>query len=95
MRDVDTLVGGKNVGTSTSVDDGIICHKTSNNDDILLKTGNNLDGIGFMPKTDVSTLHAVETEDKPATTNLSDGVFATLSYREALGGNSNGGEEFK
>ena len=95
VRDVDTLVGGKNVGTSTSVDDGIICHKTSNNDDILLKTGNNLDGMGFMPKTDVSTLQAVETEDKPAGTNLSAGVCATLSYREALGGNSNGGEEFK
>jgi hypothetical protein len=92
---VDTLLGGKNVGTGTSLDDGIICHKTSNNDAILLKTGNNLGGTGFMPNTDVSTLSPVETEDKPAATNLSDGVCATLSYREALGGNSNGGEEFK
>ena len=28
VLDVDTLLGGKNVCTSTSLDDGIICHKT-------------------------------------------------------------------
>ena len=57
-----TLLGAKNVRTSTSL---------------------------------VSTLPLVETEDRQAVTNLSDGVCSILRYREVLNDNNNGGEEFK